>query len=104
VGGLHAEAIAIERNSVLLQSVEGGSGCRFAGRKVKACMMPRAPNGRARDHALVKRTTEVRAICIVSLKLISFSPDEDAGFADNASKDSTSGAASTLTHWVRSRL
>jgi hypothetical protein len=91
VGRLHAEAIVIERNGILVQSVESGSGCRFAGRKVEACMMPRAPDGGACDHAFVKRTTEVRAICIVSLKPISFSPDEDAGFADNASEDSTVG-------------
>jgi hypothetical protein len=54
-------------------------------------MMPRAPDGGACDHAFVERTTEVRAVCIVSLKPISFSPDEDAGFADNASEDSTVG-------------
>ena len=35
--------------------------------------------------------TEVRAVCTVSLKPISVSPDEDAGFADNASKDSAVG-------------
>ena len=74
-----------------MQSVESRSGCRFAGRKVEACMMPRAPDGGACDHAFVKRTTEVRAVCIVSLKPISFSPDEDAGFADNAREDSTVG-------------
>jgi hypothetical protein len=33
----------------------------------------------------------VRAVCIVSLKPISISPDEDAVFADNASEGSAVG-------------
>ena len=61
VGRLHGEAIAIERYRILQQSVESGSRCRFAGRKVEACMMPRTADGRADDNAFVQRSAEMRA-------------------------------------------
>jgi hypothetical protein len=54
-------------------------------------MMPGTAEGRACDNAFVQRTTEVRAVCIVSLEAISISPDEDAVLIDNASEDSTVG-------------
>ena len=61
VGRLHGEAIVIKRNRILQQSVESGSRCRFAGRKVEACMMPRTADGRADDNAFVQRSAEMRA-------------------------------------------
>ncbi len=79
------------RKELLEQSVEGGSRSGFAGHKVEACTMPRTPDGRVDGKTVVLRPAVMRAVCTVSLKAISISPDEDAGFTDDSSEDAAVG-------------